>query len=577
MKKRALQKMLAAVLALTLVLSAAGAALADDGNNAAYTYNETNEIEGDFDEIVIVAADDGQTASLTITGDVTADGGGEAGLFVNAQEEGTAAVHTGDVTNTDGTAVAVIAEGNAYADALVGDVKAAGGDGVKIETNEELSRADVTTGDITADGTGVSVFNRDGTVNVSTGSIEAGEAGVDYFYDWYNDSEEGWTIGPPPVCESDITVDGEITVKTDDPESLATGVRVGLPAGEVTVEVNGDISVTAPGLDEEGTAACGIDLMTATEAKVEAKVDGNITVTGMDTWGAEVWAGPWADWADENNTTVGLEVNGDISAKGTYATGIEAVSGINDTATVSVEGDITVAGDEWAAAVKTENIGGNIDVTVNGDLISSGNGIMLVDRPEEGYQHDYEGNLIGSVTSPAGQTKVEVVGDVKAEETGINVNLTHDDSRIDVIVDGTVEGKDQAVLVSKDTITDNLTLTVWEIKQNDDGNIAERITETDEQGKAAKTEADRELEKKIQYIIRIEDNSKNYIATSGTKDFTANNGEKYQVANEGDKVLVKLSIPKDKELVDAFWNIAQSEVGRLLKDSEGNYYLEVPR
>lgn len=89
--------------------------------------------------------------------------------------------------------------------------------------------------------------------------------------------------------------------------------------------------------------------------------------------------------------------------------------------------------------------------------------------------------------------------------------------------------------------------------------------------------ADKETEKLIQYIIRIEDNSRNYIATNGTTDFTAGNGKTYQVAKEGEKVLVKLTIPEGKELVAAYWDQAKSEAGRLLQDAEGNYYLEVPR
>ena len=93
MSKGVQMKALAALLAVTMVFSVTGiplTALADDGNNSAYTYNETVKIEGDYDDVIIVAADDGKEASLTITGDVTAEAGGEPALFVSAQGEGTA-------------------------------------------------------------------------------------------------------------------------------------------------------------------------------------------------------------------------------------------------------------------------------------------------------------------------------------------------------------------------------------------------------------------------------------------------------------------------------------------------------
>ena len=142
-----------------------------------------------------------------------------------------------------------------------------------------------------------------------------------------------------------------------------------------------------------------------------------------------------------------------------------------------------------------------------------------------------------------------------------------------------MEGKEHAIVLSEETIAENLTLTVWEVKPNDAGNIVERaqLVEDEEGGESIQYTADKDTEKLIQYIIKIEDNSKDYITATGTNDFTASNGEKYQVANEGDKILVKLNIPEGKELVGAYWNVDQTEEGKLLVDSEGNYYLEVPR
>ena len=565
MKKKLLKKTLAAVLALTVVLSAAGAAFADDGNNDAYTYNTTVVIDGDYDDVIIVAADDGKAASLTVTGDVTAKGFGEPALFVSAQEEGTATVQTGDITNTDGDAVFMIAEDASTAEVEVGDVNATGGDGIEINTDDADTSVTVSAGDITADGEGVIIFNRDGTVSITTGEIRAADAGADYFYDWYN-AEDGWPNGPVPVSETGIRVNGDITLQAEDPESLATGVRVGLPAGEVTVSVDGNISVEAPGLEEAGTQALGMDLMTATDAEIKATVNGDITVTGMDTWGVEVFAGTWADWPDEAVSVVDATVNGDISASGTYAEGIYADAGINDRTCVTVTGDIDADGDEFAAAIVTNNLGGTVEVKVTGDLTSSQDGMILRDCTEETTMY-----LTGTpVSNPGGETQIEVTGDVTAEESGIYIEMTNPQSSIDVIVDGTVDAGSVGVLVSQETISDNLTLTVWEIKPNENGCVAERVTQTGENGSIISSVEDEALEKKIQYIIRIEEKDKEVIRTRGTTSY-----EGYEVALEGDTVTLKVEVPEGYSLANAY-NGTDVKV-ELLKDDEGNYYLDVPR
>jgi hypothetical protein len=287
------------------------------------------------------------------------------------------------------------------------------------------------------------------------------------------------------------------------------------------------------------------------------------------------------------------------------------LQGVEATATAAEEED------ENAAAIATHNNDGSIIVNVTGDAISSDIGIVMEDQERiyANYDKPYEGEIIpseddessgpwhvqvidgekvyyqtdgaGNVTEKyctvdereGGESFVTVVGNVTADDTAIAVNLTEAESKMEVTVTETVEGKEHAIVLSEETIAENLTLTVWEVKPNKDGNIVERAKEeTDEEGNiTTQYTADKDTEKLIQYIIKIEDNSKDYIMSTGTKDFTASNGETYQVANEGDKILVKLNIPEGKELVGAYWDVDQTEEGKLLVDSEGNYYLEVPR
>ena len=137
-------------------------------------------------------------------------------------------------------------------------------------------------------------------------------------------------------------------------------------------------------------------------------------------------------------------------------------------------------------------------------------------------------------------------------------------------MDGTLSGKTQSVLVSEETVSDDLTLTVWEIKANEDGNLVERITEFDEDGEVAATEADKTIEKKIQYIIRIEPTQTGIITTKGTTQY-----EGYNVAHEGDTVTLKVNVPEGYSLKNAF-NGTDTKV-QLLQDENGEYYLVVPR
>ena len=447
-------------------------------------------------------------------------------------------------------------------------------DGVAVEAEAGEASAEIQ-GKIVSDGNGVVIENYGGTATVVTGEIEAAAAGISQYYDYYNDAdihaasragETSSTLTPPPSGTTEVQVNGDITIKATDPEANAAGIWIGLPAGSAEITVDGDLSVTAPGRDEGGTYAAGVDLMTAINAEAEATVTGDVQIIGMDTVGVNVWAGTWADWADSRSTTAEVLIEGDIDASGSYATGICADAGLKDTAAVTALGSISVSGDEFAAGIMTDNQGGTVQIQVAGDITSSQDGMILKDNPREDTGIGGE-----KVSDPGGKTVVEVLGDVTAGETGIDVDLTNKDAAMDVIVDGTVTGEKHGVLVSEETVTDNLTVTVWQIVPNDEGNLAERVTETDEQDEITATEADKELEKKIQYIIRIAETDQDKVKTTGTRQYQG-----YDVANEGDTVTLKVEIPEGYQLAGAFNGTGDKKV-TLLKDSNGDYYLAVPR
>ena len=516
-----------------------------DDNGQPYTQNEYRR------EYTIPSTG---TSEVTVNGDVS----------VSSKEGSATGVQVWNKTEDQSTNVTVKGDVSVDSEGIP--------DGVRIEADAGKASVEVQ-GGITSGGNGVVIENNGGTITVETGVIDAAAAGISQYYDYYNDvdiheaaeaGENSSTLTPPPAGTTEVKVNGDITIEAEDPEVTTAGVFVGLPAGKLTVEVDGDISVTAPGLEEEGTLAEGVDLMTATDAEAEAAVTGDVKISGMDTIGVNVWAGTWADWTDSRSTTATVNIEGDIDAAGTYATGISADVGLNDTAEVTVDGVISVSGDEFAAAIKTNNEGGTVHIQVVGDLISNKDGMKLTDDPREDTGIGGE-----TVSDQGGITFVEVLGDVTAEETGIYINLTNEEAEMKVIVDGTVDGGKHGVLLSEETITDDLTLTVWEIKPNEENVVVERIT-TDDEGNEGDSTEDDAMEQKIQYIIRVEPTQKDIITTNGTFDY-----EGYTVAHESDTVTLKVEVPDGYELTGAF-NGTNTKVA-LLKNEEGDYYLIVPR
>ena len=398
-----------------------------------------------------------------------------------------------------------------------------------------------------------------------------------------------------------------------------------------TVNIGGDIMATTtaatvevldygpqsgPGSDPdaaetrtETTEAVGV-IIYIDDGTADAVVTGDITAKGAgNAIGADLFA-------QGEDTKVTLKVTGEIAATAdAEATGIQGVASDGGTLTLDITGDVTVAGKEGSAGVVFFNDGGEIGMTQTGNVVSDSAGLVLIDAPsldydstlagtkvtvieseyselthyedrdgtvrkvyhhenEDGSWYDYldDGTVLGGESyteHDPGTTSVTITGDVTAKEVGAVIDLSNDKSQIDLIVDGTLSGETQSVLVSENTIADNLTLTVWEIKANKDGNLVERAVGSDDDGNAV-TAADRDIEKNIQYIIKVEPTQQNIITTQGT---TGYNG--YNIAREGETVTLKVEVPEGYQIKNAFSDTVQTVT--LAQDANGNYYLIVPK
>ena len=413
--------------------------------------------------------------------------------------------------------------------------------------------------------------------------------------------------------KTEVTVAGDVTVKTTS-EGYTQGVNIYSDAGEATAGIEGAITVTGEG-EYNGTTGILASANHDESAVATVIVKNGIVVNAGTKEGARA-NGISADASDGG--TVDVEVTGDVKVSGFDASGINVYANREGTIEISVEGSVIAEGKEGTEGIYTSNYGGTIDVTVDGDVSSANNGLVLFDESFDSRKYldseDYPtlnedelvevinggngtdylychkegdkeifygaqgGNVLYAYTEEKinhdpGKTRVEVIGGVTAKEAGVFVDLTNDKSKIDVIVEGTVKGDTQSVLVSEDTTGDGLTLTVWEIKPNSDGNLVERVKEIKQQEDGTwkqVTESAADIEKKIQYIIHIEPTQTSYITTQGTTAY-----EGYNVAKEGDTVTLKVNVPDGYTLANAF-NGTDTKV-ELVKDAAGNYYLIVPR
>ena len=527
-----------------------------------------------------VSASGEQPADLKVGQDVeaSATAGNDSGLTAHVNTTGVMAYSSGEgaeVNASVGGDVKATAESDSSASAYAVQVNTDGGK-IGVEVAGEVS-AEAIAADGQADANGVLVFEMNDFSEESTaGSTEEITAGSVKATATVEGGENGYADARAVGAEAingqtiNVTVDGPVeATATNNAEDALFTVATAVDAkasgedSQVTVTVSGDISAAAKASGEESSTSANAVIL-------EAGDGGTVTFTATN--------GDITAAAEEENAYVaGLTANnmgGDIEAE--------------------VTGDVTASGGEGAVGVLVSSVPAEekqtidteaepveinldeVDYEGSEDIDGDGEYDLIVWVGATKYIKTEDGQFLPVLqesTYEKGNTDLTITGDVKGD-IGVELNV-NEVQTANITVDGTIEGETAGILLREDTkLSDDITMTVWEVKPNKDGAVV--VREEIKEDELAYTE-DKEAEKLIQYIIKVEDTSKDYITTVGTKAFTAGNGNEYQVANEGDKVLMKLNIPEGKELVDAFWDVAKSQAGRLLKDAEGDYYLEVPR
>ena len=398
-------------------------------------------------------------------------------------------------------------------------------------------------------------------------------------------------VYPDNAPVEDGVLEGDLTVSETDAalDVLAHPEEGTEIPGESTLEVTGTVSLKTENSD---SVAINIRADSAGTASVVVgeNVESNVTSSYRFASATGVDGSAYSDsgFAENNDcdsiAKVNIDVKGNVEAEATgenvsaYATGvfIGAIEENQQGVLRAVQQDVQDETDHITETTVNVNIGG--DVTATGTAIGEQNnsdayGIRVETRGDPDVNITVGGDVTATATTGGDQNH--------SEAFGIMVKTHDGDPEVNITVGGTVSGDTAAILlegmvwdqesekeVPSTVIGDNVTLTVWEIEPNENGDYVVR-----QDHESFKSVEESEL-KAIQYIIKVQAGQEDIISTEGTSSYTAGT-RTYDVAHEGDSVTLKLNIPAGYEIDGAYGNEGQTWV--LTKDASGNYYLTVPR
>ena len=324
--------------------------------------------------------------------------------------------------------------------------------------------------------------------------------------------------------KTNVNVDEDLIVEGESKEVTGISVRSDNKFNETNINIDGNVEVTS----------------------LDANEEGDHTATGIIV--------------DTLEGDININIGGDLVVDG----------GVSDTGIVLNR----YAHEEFIASSAAKVNLGNLNGISLGDQVIDGKVVEVFEAEQEDgtpLYYDKEGNVYDCVTvANEGSTRVVIAGDVISDGNGVELTAAGEE-KTDLIIDGplVVTGGTSVVLKDDDTVLgDKLTLTVWEMTPDRDGDYVKRET-IDDKTDSKKLVADREAEKAIQYIIRIDDSQQNMIRADGARDYQGR-----KVANEGDIIVLKIDVPAGLMIDEVYGDQNRTS---LIKDENGNYYMIVPR
>ena len=346
-----------------------------------------------------------------------------------------------------------------------------------------------------------------------------------------------------------------------DPASVHIGVNDLLVVGNAS-------SVAATAADD--ITSFGVGAISTGETSVSVAAEENVTAeSDILATGARVTA--------DDGGSAKVTVGGDLAAIATEDTacGADLKASDGGEATLSVNGQLTADGELQAygvdanasgegteiKAVVTEGVAATGAFSVGASLTAIENAAVSLQIGDQNTDADLAGETYGLILSTVGQNEEEpAAGTVQA------------------LVTGTISGGDAPVVITEGTASENVTLTVWTIDLNAEGQAVLEGS-YDDQGRlnTEYTDNARAFEQKqVFYIIKVEQPEAGATLTAVKQDGSAlDKRDGFDVANEDDTVLMKVDLQEGYRLSGAYSDLGQSV--EMLQDAAGNYYVVVPK
>ena len=532
---------------------------------------ETTDKNGSSEQlsgVYTTSSGDGSEASVEVGGNVTvtststelSDDAAAVGVNASAHSGGDTDVSVGNVAvETGRSAVGVNASAGTGGDTEVnvhsiGVNGSYGADGIIAGSHDNSSSSSTVnaTGDIIAlsvggNATGVVASSECGKTHVNVdGKIQT--LGEGYTTGIYSEAQSG---------SAEVKVKGEVSSSSYG--AIASGVSVVMGGGTNDVTVDKTVSATGYTKNTEYDAV-GIAVL-----KDENSGNGitNIKAGAVSSHSNEVMAYGINLQQDavRDGGELKIAVDGSVNAEAPeyLAIGIYANTGKDGSASISVKDDVDVTGIA-SEGVHVEASEGNLEIDIQGNIKQNG---------PIGQAVVYEDS--GDASAKA-HTAINVGKDITADNTAVYVSKSSDSSQMSLEVQGTVSGGEHNIVLVGESKTENLDITVWKVDISDNKNVVEtEKTETVDKKEVTTYTRNEEAEKKINYIIKVDQPTDYKINLEGT----TRNAHDLDTAHEGDKVYLNVDIPQGYNV--EFYDINKNSSYSIVPNGYGGAFLVVPR
>ncbi|OON84648.1 hypothetical protein BXO88_16190, partial [Oribacterium sp. C9] len=302
----------------------------------------------------------------------------------------------------------------------------------------------VNSGAVTVTGAGLEVkatgirasAENGGTVEVKTGEVTSNAT---------NDNTQGLVYG----ISADGKDGGTVTVSTG--AVSASGVNVTEAIYAYTSGDSSTVTVNTGTLNSSASGSTSNGIYTINEGGSMVVTTGAVTSTSTAKYAGALGA---QIKATGGTTTVNT---GLITAESNNQTAGVSIDSAGSSTLVNVTtGSIEVLKGETSGIRVWAHDNGSLEMDVNGNVNSSGTGIWV------------------RCDSQNSEAVVKVTEDVIAGDTAVDLTKTNNTSTTTIEVDGTISGKEHNIVITEDSATKGIDITVWKVDTSGEKEVIEQ-------------------------------------------------------------------------------------------------------